>query len=51
MGDGARLTLLANVSDEPIAAATDRPRGTLIWGNEPGELMKPWSVIWRLEER
>jgi maltooligosyltrehalose trehalohydrolase len=51
MGDGARLSLLANVSDEPFARATDQARGNLIWGQEPGQLMNPWSVIWRLEER
>jgi maltooligosyltrehalose trehalohydrolase len=51
MGDGAGLTLQANVSDKPIVGAIDPPRGTLIWGNEPGQLMKPWSVVWRLVER
>jgi maltooligosyltrehalose trehalohydrolase len=51
MGDGARLALLANVSEHPITGATDQPQGSLIWGNEPGQLIKPWSVVWRLEER
>jgi maltooligosyltrehalose trehalohydrolase len=51
MGDGAGLTLLANVSDKPIAGATDLPQGALIWGNEPGRSIKPWSVCWRLVER
>ncbi len=51
MGDGARLSLLANVSDKPIATATDQPQAILIWGHEPGQFIKPWSVIWRLEER
>ena len=51
MGDGARLLLRANVSDTPIAGATDQAQGTFIWGHQPGELIKPWSVIWRLEER
>jgi maltooligosyltrehalose trehalohydrolase len=51
MEDGARLTLLANISNQPIAGATDQSQGTLIWGNEPGQSIKPWSVIWRLEER
>jgi malto-oligosyltrehalose trehalohydrolase len=50
MGDGARLKLQANVSDQPIAGATDQPQGALIWGHEPSQLVKPWSVIWRLEE-
>jgi maltooligosyltrehalose trehalohydrolase len=51
MGDGARLSLLANASDKPIATATDQPQAILIWGHEPGQFIKPWSVIWRLEER
>jgi maltooligosyltrehalose trehalohydrolase len=51
MGDGTQLSLVANVSDKPIEGATNQARGTLIWGNQPGQLMKPWSVIWRLEER
>jgi maltooligosyltrehalose trehalohydrolase len=51
MGDGARLSLLANVSCEPIAGAPDRPQGHVIWGNEPGQLIKPWSVLWRVEAR
>jgi malto-oligosyltrehalose trehalohydrolase len=51
MEDGARLTLLANISNQPIAGATDQSQGTLIWGSEPDQLIKPWSVIWRLEER
>jgi maltooligosyltrehalose trehalohydrolase len=48
MGDGARLTLQANLSNRDI---TDGPReigGTPIWGGVPGEVMKPWSVFWRL---
>jgi maltooligosyltrehalose trehalohydrolase len=51
MSDGARLLLRANVSDTPIAGATDQAQGALIWGHESGELIKPWSVAWRLEER
>ena len=51
MGDGTQLSLVANVSDKPIEGATNQARGNLIWGNQPGQLMKPWSVIWRLEER
>jgi maltooligosyltrehalose trehalohydrolase len=51
MGDGTKLTLLANLSDKPIAGAIDSPRSTLIWGNEPSQLMKPWSVCWCLVER
>jgi maltooligosyltrehalose trehalohydrolase len=51
MGDGARLLLRANLSDAPIVGATDQPQGALIWGHESGQLIKPWSVAWRLEER
>ncbi len=48
LGDGARLELTANLSNREI---TDGPRETTgipIWGDAPGNVMKPWSVFWRL---
>jgi malto-oligosyltrehalose trehalohydrolase len=50
LGAGASLRLTANLSDRTIPARWSEARGIAIWG-EPGEAMKPWSVIWRLEER
>jgi malto-oligosyltrehalose trehalohydrolase len=51
LGDGARLTLTANLSDKPIDAKADEDHGKPIWGGVPGAVMKPWSVFWRLERR
>ena len=48
MGDGATLSLLANLSDRDIANASDAFKGTLIWGSELGERVPPWSVHWRI---
>ena len=50
LGGGARLWLTANLSDRTIPAQRREARGTPIWG-EPGEAMKPWSVLWCLEAR
>jgi maltooligosyltrehalose trehalohydrolase len=50
LGDDARLLLTANPSDRTIAVQSSETRGTTIWG-KPGDAMKPWSVIWRLETR
>ena len=51
LGGGAKLTLTANLSDQPIDASTDETKGTPIWGGVPGGVMKPWSVFWRMERR
>jgi maltooligosyltrehalose trehalohydrolase len=48
MGDGATLSLLANLSDRAIAQPVDAPRGTLIWGNELNGDLPPWSVFSRI---
>jgi maltooligosyltrehalose trehalohydrolase len=48
MGDGATLRLLANLSDREIANTSGEFKGTLIWGNELGESVPPWSVHWRI---
>ena len=48
MGDGATLRLLANLSDEAIRHAPEKPEGTLIWGSELGDSVPPWTVLWRI---
>ena len=48
LGTDARLSLAANPSDRTIAVQSREVRGSPIWGT-PGDAMKPWSVIWRLE--
>jgi len=48
MGDGATLSLLANLSDQPIAQPNDAAKGTLIWGSELNGSLPPWSVISRI---
>lgn len=48
MGDGATLSLLANLSDRETAHASQDFRGTLIWGSELGDSVPPWSVHWRI---
>ena len=59
LADGCRLTLLANLSDEPVGTdATARPRGRLIF-DEPAsaadaraaERLGPWTVHWYVGER
>ncbi len=51
MGDGARLELTANLSDNAIAAPEFEPKGTPIWGGEIAEPLPPWSILWRLDSR
>ncbi len=48
MGDGATLRLIANLSESEIAAPAGEPAGRNIWGNEPGNVLSPWSVVWRI---
>ena len=50
LGDGAKLSLTANLSDHAIATPSDEAPGTPIWG-KPAAAMAPWSVIWCLEAR
>jgi maltooligosyltrehalose trehalohydrolase len=49
MGDGTTLHLLANLSTAAIGKGPDDTTGHAIWGGEPGDLLPPWSVFWRLE--
>ena len=51
LGDGARLALTANLSDRQVTGESDKAEGQPIWGGQPGEIIKPWSVFWRLETR
>jgi len=49
MGDGARLRLLANLSDRGAANASEDFKGILIWGSALSDSVPPWSVCWRIE--
>jgi maltooligosyltrehalose trehalohydrolase len=49
LGGGQKLTLVANLSDKPLPGIAKQSEGTPIWGEEPCETLKPWSVFWRLE--
>jgi maltooligosyltrehalose trehalohydrolase len=49
MGDGATLRLTANLSTGEIAHERSETTGIPIWGSETGDLIPPWSVLWRLE--
>ena len=51
MGDGARLSLIANLSPRTIAIPPGDMTGTVIWGSETGSPMPPWSVLWRIGAR
>jgi len=48
LGDGAKLHLIANLSDEAIGHAPGASAGTLIWGSELGDSVPPWTVLWRI---
>jgi malto-oligosyltrehalose trehalohydrolase len=51
MGDGARLQLMANLSNSAIARRSSETTGTPIWGGETSDVVPPWSVSWHLESR
>ena len=51
MGDSTTLHLLANLSTAAIAKGRGGATGRAIWGGEPGDLVPPWSVFWRVEAR
>jgi maltooligosyltrehalose trehalohydrolase len=48
MGDGATLSLIANLSAHDVAYTADQTTGTLIWGTELSRSVPPWSVSWRI---
>jgi malto-oligosyltrehalose trehalohydrolase len=47
LGDGGRLSLVANLSDAE-ARPSAMPDGAPIWGGSVGEVLPPWSVFWRI---
>jgi maltooligosyltrehalose trehalohydrolase len=51
MGDGARLSLIANLSPRETAIPPHHRIGTVIWGGESGNPMPPWFVLWRIGAR
>ena len=51
LGDGATLRLTANLSNAAITHRTREVAGARIWGNPPGDVIKPWTVFWSLEPR
>jgi maltooligosyltrehalose trehalohydrolase len=48
MGDGAALHLAANLSDTAVTRSSGESVGRPIWGGEPGPILPPWSVFWRI---
>ena len=51
MGDGATLHLLANLSDTAIAGEHQTLPGTNLWGSDVSDVVVPWSVHWRMEDK
>jgi maltooligosyltrehalose trehalohydrolase len=51
LGNGATLRLTANLSNTAITQKTRETTGTIIWGDTPGDTVKPWAVFWSLEAR
>jgi malto-oligosyltrehalose trehalohydrolase len=50
MGDGTSLRLLANLSDQAIAAQSP-VTGTKLWGGDLSGVLSPWSVHWHIGQR
>jgi malto-oligosyltrehalose trehalohydrolase len=50
MGDGTRLHLMANLSDETVTPAQPIS-GMKIWGNTDTGVGTPWSVEWRIGDK
>jgi malto-oligosyltrehalose trehalohydrolase len=48
MGDGAILSLIANLSDREATRVPVAIKGTLIWGTALDQNIPPWSVLWRI---
>jgi maltooligosyltrehalose trehalohydrolase len=51
LGDGAALKLTANLSNAVAAHQASETTGRLIWGDAPGDVVKPLSAFWCLEAR
>jgi maltooligosyltrehalose trehalohydrolase len=48
MGDGQRLSLVANLSDRAVAGPRGAAQGTIIWGGSLSGTLSPWEVHWRI---
>jgi maltooligosyltrehalose trehalohydrolase len=48
MGDGATLSLIANLSKREIGHASGEIAGTTIWGSALNQSVPPWSVFWHI---
>jgi 1,4-alpha-glucan branching enzyme len=48
MGEGATLSLVANLSDRDATYPTGEIKGTPIWGTALSQNIPPWSVFWRI---
>jgi len=48
MGDGATLSLIANLSNQKVSHSPDKIEGTVIWGSALNRNIPPWSVFWRI---
>jgi Domain of unknown function (DUF3459) len=50
MGDGAKLELVANLTDRPLGQV--EPRGRRIWSarTDAADTLGPWSVIWSIAD-
>lgn len=46
LADGARLELVANLSNRTITGRPHETRGIPIWGSAPRDVISPWSVFW-----
>jgi maltooligosyltrehalose trehalohydrolase len=51
MGDGTTLRLAANLSNRELIHQPHERSSTQIWGDGVGDLMRPWSVFWRIGGR
>jgi maltooligosyltrehalose trehalohydrolase len=51
MGDAASLLLQANLSKAELVPEPCETGGNTIWGDDTGNMMPPWSVIWRVGAR
>ncbi|WP_439815442.1 malto-oligosyltrehalose trehalohydrolase [Zavarzinia sp. CC-PAN008] len=51
LGDGSGLHLVANLGDQARIWADPAPPGQPLWGTwpEPGAVLAPWQVAWRLD--
>jgi len=48
LGDGSKLALMANLSDEAAQAPRLAGEGHTLWGNTVGGQLRPWSVSWTI---